>query len=334
MLKISYISTYFPEKIIDFTSNHNINPEWNWERIIKATGVEKVHQAAEDEFAVDMVRKAAEKLFEENNIDRNTIDYVILSSLNNHFVIPSPVYLLHKQLGLGENVGVNYFKIGCSGFVHALLATQGLFQSNVAKRVLIVTSTAVRKYLHPKNQGSFALFGDAATAVIVDKIEGAKHLPFVMGTQGANYDDIIIKDGDEAFRYSEESFIDKKDIFGNIYSDGTLYFNSLNTFSASFSKTKNMFDELEKKHSVNLDSIDKYIFHQSSALTLASLQKRLKIDQEKMIIEIKNWGNTVCSSMPIALNESEKKGIIKRGDKIMLSAFGIGFSWMSTIIEY
>lgn len=334
MLKLVDIAVYFPEKIIKFSEIKTQNQEWDWNKIINTTGIESVHQAAKDEYALDMGKKAAEKLIKRNDLKNDDIDFLFWISLNNHYIIPSPGFVLAKQLGLSGKMGVFHNNLGCSGFVYTLMMAQGLFATNQAKRILIVTSTNVRKYLHPKSKGTFPLFGDAASAVLIEKDKHKKLLPFVYGSDSSNVSDIIIKDGAERHLYSSQSFNDKTDKFNSIFSDAKLYMNSVSTFNATLSKTEIMLKELREQNNVDFEKIDLFFFHQSSSLTLRILKKKFKIPEEKMIFSLSNHGNTIESAIPIALFDAEKQGKLKRGDKILLSVFGIGFSWISTVLEY
>ncbi|MCD6366718.1 MAG: ketoacyl-ACP synthase III [Bacteroidales bacterium] len=334
MLKIVDIVPYFPKEVITSDDFKRGNPDWDWDRIRKATGVEQVNKAERDEYAVDMGRKAAEKLIEQSQIDKDSIDYLFWISLNNHYIIPSPAFELARLIGLSGKVGVSHNNLGCTGFLNVLMFVQGLFATNSAKRVLVVTSTNVRKYLHPENQGTYPLFGDVASAVLIDKDEEKGLLPFVYGSDASFVPDIIIKDGAERYLYSSESYKPKVDKFGSTFSDATLYMNSVSTFNATLSKTEMMLKELEQVHQVDFREIDKYFFHQSSFLTLRFIQKKFKIPQEKMMISIEKRGNTIESALPLGMFDAIQSGKLKRGDKILLSVFGIGFSWISTVLEY
>jgi len=334
MLKIVDIAVYQPDKVITINDLEKEKPEWDWHKIKNAIGVQKITKAADDEYAVDMGAKAANLLFQKTSINKNDIDFLFFISLNNHFIIPSPAFELARIIGLKGNVGINYNNLGCSGFLNVLMLIQGLFATNQAKRVLVVTSTNVRKYLHPNSQGTFLLFSDIATALIIDKDETKKPMPFVYGSNANFLSDIIIKDGAERHLYSESSYKQKTDKYGTAYSDATLYMNSVNTFNATISKTRMMLNELNSKYDVDLDKIDNFIFHQSSLLTLTFLQKKFNIPKEKMINSIEKYGNTIESSIPITIQEGLKEKKLKRGNKILLSVFGIGYSWISTVMEF
>ncbi|RLC44282.1 MAG: hypothetical protein DRH57_09320 [Candidatus Cloacimonadota bacterium] len=334
MLKIVDIVPYFPKKVIEISKLDTHKPELNTKKIIDAIGVEYVHQSAKDEYAVDMGRKAAEKLIKKNNLKKDDIDFLFFASLNNYFFIPASVFFLHKQLDLSDKTASYQLKLGCSAFIYGLMLIQGLFATNQAKRVLLVTAIDIRNFLYPNSLGTFLLFGDGATATIIEKNDAAPIIPFVYGSNGRFADNVFIKDGTENFPYSKKSFKERKDKYGTTFSDATLYLNSVNTFNNTISKTEWMFQKLVEEKGVNLANIDFFFFHQSSLLTLKALQKKFNIPDEKMIFALKNYGNTVSSTIPIALFDAEKQGKLKRGDKILLSAFGIGFSWISAVLEY
>ena len=180
------------------------------------------------------------------------------------------------------------------------------------------------------------LFGDGAAAtlisVVLDENIPSKIGEFVLGTDGKGHEGLIIKKGGARFPNVEPSPT-YKDRFGNLRSDEHLYMNGMRVFTFSLKRVPKMIAELLEKSKETLADIDLFIFHQANAYLLEVLRKKIGIPKEKFFVYIANCGNTVSASIPIALSEAIKTGKAKQGDKILLAAFGVGFSWGATIIR-
>ncbi|RLD40546.1 MAG: 3-oxoacyl-ACP synthase, partial [Bacteroidetes bacterium] len=180
-----------------------------------------------------------------------------------------------------------------------------------------------------------AIFGDAATASLIQISSGKSKMgKFVFGTDGSRFDQIIIKQGRERFPLPQFAEADFLDDFGNVRNHANFYMNGSEVFNFSVAKAPELVNTLLEQSKLVLDDIDLFVFHQANQIILETIGRKLKIPQEKIVIELENTGNTVSSTIPIALQKAIETGKCKRGDKILIAGFGVGFSWGGSIIEF
>jgi len=181
-----------------------------------------------------------------------------------------------------------------------------------------------------------AIFGDGAAACLVsgtEAIAGVDIGRFSFGTDGSGYEDIIIRYGGARFpltRYTSENYKDKT---GNVRNDTSFYMNGPAIFTFSTKVAPKLLEEVIEKNSMLFEDIDFFIFHQANRIILETILKKNKIPPERSIIFLEEVGNTVSSTIPIALYEALKQGRVKTGDKVFLGAFGVGLSWGGTVLR-
>lgn len=324
---IKAISYYLPEAIL---SNDLINqdfPEWDIEKISSKTGINSRHISASDEFSSDMAVKAAEKLFEEHNIDRSTIDYLLFCTQSPDYFLPTTACIIQDKLGLNTSIGALDFNLGCSGFVYGLSLAKGLIAGEMAKNVLLITSETYSKFIHPKDKSNKTIFGDAAAATLITSSEGFCSIGnFIFGTDGKGAENLIVKQGGMRFPVSEENE-DIKDEFGNIRNDKNLFMNGTEIFNFTGEFVPKLTASILDKSGLTKEDIDLFIFHQANKYMLNHLRKKIKIPEEKFFISMEHCGNTVSSTIPIALYEAQKEGKTTDIKNLILAGFGVGYSW-------
>jgi 3-oxoacyl-[acyl-carrier-protein] synthase-3 len=334
---IKAISCYFPEKKLTNSEIKILHPDWNVEELEFYTGVKARHISATEEYASDMAEKAAIKLFAEHNINPEDIDFLLFCTQTTDYIAPATACILQEKIGLPKTAGAIDFNLGCTGYLYGLALAKGLITSNCAKNVLLITSENISKYVHPQDKSTSFLFGDAATATLICNAENSNNSKigeFVFGTDGTGADKIFLKYGSPRNPLTKANCVDSADKYGNITNDSKFYMNGTSVFNFSINIAPKSINELLFKLNKNKEEIDFYILHQANKLILETIRKKIKVSADKFIIDIENYGNTVSSTIPIALYNATKNGLIKKGNKIILSAFGVGYSWASTYIEY
>ncbi len=332
--RIGAVSYYVPERVITNSDLAAEFPDMKIREMTRLTGVESRHVTAEDETSVDMGVQAAERLFAEHNISREIIDYVIFCSAGGDYITPASACLVQDRLKLSQQCGAVDINQGCTGYLYGLSFAEGLIASGNAENILLINSEAITKMIHPQDKANRAIFGDAGAATWIHKGDGNLKSRFVFGTDGSRYDQIIIKHGRERFplpEFEEEDFVDDR---GNIRNHKNFYMNGAEVFNFSVQKAPELVNALLEQHHLSPEQIDHYIFHQANAIIVETIGKKLKIPREKLVLEINDTGNTVSATIPIALKKSIDKGRVKRGDKLLLAGFGVGFSWAGTVIEF
>lgn len=333
--KILDIGLFFPAKVYSNEELQADFPNLKVKELTRLTGVLSRHICESSETSVDMGIEAAQALFAQGKINKDDVDYLIFCSAGGDFITPASACIVHEKLNLKSNCGTVDINQGCTGFLHGLNLADALVTSGNAKNVLLITSEAISKTVHPQDKGNRAIFGDAAAATLVCKAtEKTDFGGFIFGTDGSKYDQIIIKHGRERYPLPESAEDDFTDDFGTTRNHSKIYMNGGEVFNFSVGKAPGLIDDLLTKANLNKEEIDFFVFHQSNRILLETLGKKLKIPEEKIIFELETNGNTVSSSIPIALKKAEKKGLIKKGHKLLFAAFGVGFSWGGVIVEY
>ncbi len=332
---IQYFTYYLPDNIITNNDLFERFPGLKINELTRLTGVLERRHASINETSSDLAYKCAEQLFSENNIDRNKVDYLIFCSSLSDYITPPTSCILQDRLLLKNNIGTFDYNQGCTGYIYGLSTAKGLIESGQASNVLLLTAETISKRIHKEDRSNQSIFGDGASATLISVNDnGAEIGDFVFGTDGKGYETIIIKHGGARFPYPEAVSTDYKDQYGNIRNDGSFYMNGSGVFSFSVTKAPEMIFQLLEKAGLDKKDIKLFILHQANRIILETIFKKLNISKEQEFYCLKRWGNTVQSTIPIALKEAINQKRISRGDKVLLAGFGVGFSWAGTIIQF
>ena len=329
---IKGISYYLPEK--ELTNEQLVSefPDWTVDKIADKVGIKKRHIAAEDETALDMAIAASEKLFEEYNIEKTSIDFILLCTQSPDYFLPTSACIVQDRLKLPTCCGTLDFNMGCSGFVYGLSLAKGLICAEISKNVLLITSETYSKHLHPKDKGNRTIFGDAACATLISAEGFAEIGDFILGTDGKGANNLIVKSG--AFRQPVKSAQIVYDDAENPVSDDYLYMNGAEIFSFTLESVPQLVADTLMKNSMRKEDIDMFVFHQANKYMMDFLRKKIKIEPAKFYYCLENMGNTVSSTIPIALKEAMNDCSIKQGDKVLIAGFGVGYSWGGTVLTF
>lgn len=331
---ISAVAYYFPSG--ELTNEHlNVEfPEWSVEKIMAKVGVSNRRIAAQDEFASDLAVKAAQKLFADNNVDPVIIDYLIVCTQSPDYFLPATACIVHQQLHLPAKAGAIDINQGCSGFVYGLGLAKGMIAAGDATNVLLITADTYSKFLHPLDKGNRSIFGDAAAATLVSSNgAGAAVGKMIFGTDGSGASNLIVKNG--AMRSPKSADVDlHTDENGNFYNDNCLFMNGAEVFNFTLESVPSLVRQILEKNNLMQDEIDVFIFHQANKFMLEYLRKKIKIPVEKFFIWMETCGNTVSSTIPIAIYQAIKNNNIKKGHKVLIAGFGVGYSWGGTVLYF
>ncbi len=303
---IKDIAYYLPEKVLTNEQLAAEFPEWSTEKIAGKVGISERHIAAPDETASDMAVTAAKRLFAKG-YDRNQIDFVLLCTQSSDFSLPSSACLVQHRLGLSTKCGAFDFNLGCSGYEYGLVMAKSLIQSGVAHNVLLLTSEMYTKYLSQDDKGNRTIFSDGASATWIGTEGFAEIGECSLGTDGSGADYLIKRPNEP------------------LYMDGGAIFD----FSSDV--VPHMVEDVLYKTNLQMNDIDLWIFHQANKYMINYIRKMLEIDKERFYIYMEHVGNTVSSTIPIALAEARKEG--KINGNIMLAGFGVGLSWGAVMLK-
>ncbi len=305
-------------------------------RLRKKTGIEKRHISKTDEKASDMAVFAAEKLFSKG-VDRKSIDYILFCTQSPDYFLPTTACILQHRLQLSKECGALDFNLGCSGYIYGLGLAKGLIETGQAENILLLTSETYSKYIHPKDMAVRPLFGDAAAATLISGIdtdvEGIYALTY--GTNGDGYDKLIVPAGGAAMPFGivkRENVIDE---FGNERSNYNLYMDGTAIMMFALDVVPKCVDAVLCKAKISRKKIDYCVFHQANRLILNFLREKCGLNECNFWNDVANYGNTVSSSIPIAMVDLLKSVENSQSvmEKVLLCGFGVGLSWGGCMVD-
>lgn len=333
--KIAHIEYELPVKTVTNTDLLKENPSWDIEGLLPKTGVLKRHIAADGETAFDLAVRACSKLFEKTGLSPQSIDAVLFCTQSPDYIMPGNAFLLHKHFDLSERALTFDFNLACSGYVYGLTMARALFNTYPAaiKDLLLVTADTYSKYINPGDKSVRLLFGDGAAATLL-RASPSGIVDVQWGTYGNGADHFMIPAGGCRTPKSSSTAKVVTDKSGNSRSQENISMEGFSLLSLARGKVLAHIKEVLRANGLTAKDISLFVFHQASQLVLDSLQKSLELPREKVYNNLANIGNTVSSSLPIALKDALDEKRIKAGDKILLCGFGVGFSWSSAVIQW
>ena len=222
--------------------------------------------------------------------------------------------------------------MGCSGFIYGLAITKGLINSGIANNVLLVTSETYSKHLHPKDKANRTIFGDGAAAIVIEKSPEENIFEFSLGTDGSGFKNLIVPNGGLRNCY-DSTAKEVEDDSGSIRTSNNLFMNGPEIFNFTIEAVPKLVTDVFEKNSLSLEDIDYVIFHQANKYMIEYLRKKIAIPKDKFYNNLLDTGNTVSTTIPIALKKCIEEKTIKKGDKVLLVGFGVGYSYGATIIS-
>jgi len=329
------IEESLPESVL---SNEDLAGEfsdWDAAKILEKTGIATRHIAGPAELASDLGVAAAESLFRKHAVLREEIDFLIFCTQSPDYFLPTTACTVQSRLGLRQSCGAIDVNQGCSGFVYALALAKGLIETGSADTVLLITADTYSKFINPRDRSVKTLFGDGAAATIVKATENDERLvgPFVFGTDGRGAGNLIVPAGGLRTPRSPGTAVELEDRAGNWRSSDNLFMNGPEIFNFTLRTVPKAVSQLLEKAGLGLDEIDFFVFHQANRFMLETLRDKMKIPASKFCIELETSGNTVSSTIPIAMRRLMERGAIVRGNRLMLVGFGVGYSWAATLVR-
>lgn len=315
------IAVYLPEMIEDNDRLAQEFPNWDMNLIYAKTGVRARHVASADQCASDLGVAAAEKLFAEHDIDRDTIDFLLFCTQTPDYPLPTTACLVQDRLRLPTSIGALDFNLGCSGFVYGLSLADGLIRSGSARRVLLITAETYSKYIDPIDRSLRTIFGDGAAATLVEAASEPSLGSFVFGTDGRGADTLIVADGGARPEQRAIKPRKRKRWPSRLYMDGP----ELVKFTLDV--VPPMIDRVLADAGLSREDVDLYLVHQATLFLIEHLRARLELDKEIVPVDLEDAGNTVSSTIPILMRDLRDSRRLRPGTRSLLVSFGVGLSW-------
>jgi len=304
------IAAYAPPKILtnfDLEKTVETSDEW----IVKRTGISQ-RCIAQDEDTSELGTKAAKIALERANLTAKDIDAVICATISpDHFCMPSTACKIAKNLGINAITAFD-ISAACTGFIYLLELAKSLIESGSKKNVLIIGAEKLSKIVDWTDRTTCILFGDGAGAAVVSAGEENEIIDVHTAADG-NYANLLITPG------GEEKFIKM--------SGNEVFKIAVQTL------TKDVVDILEKNQ-IPSDKIDLFIPHQANLRIIEAVKQRLNFTNDQCVVTVGKYGNTSSASIPMAMNDAYEAGRLKKGNLLLLDAFGGGFTWGSALLKF
>ena len=312
------IEYYLPQRTIsaeELASKFDFSTKFVTEKL----GIKKLYLVAEEELTSDMATEAAQKILNKHPHLKDKIGVLIVCTQTPDYQLPHTSAIVQNKLNLKKSVACFDISLGCSGFVYGLSIIEAFLKENHLEYGLLITSENYSKNINDKDKNTKPLFSDAAAATLIGKNPVFISNQFSFGTYGKCYDHLII-------RRNQSPWLEK-----NNY----IEMNGRGIYNFALSEIPNDIEHCLSLNETKIEEIDYFVFHQASKFMLDALSKKMKLDNTKVLMSIDLFGNTVSSTIPIALKTFFKgQGEVRPLKKFLLSGFGVGLSWASTVLTF
>jgi 3-oxoacyl-[acyl-carrier-protein] synthase III len=336
---VNDIAYYLPENVLTNEQLDSEHPDWNIHRAAQRTGVLSRRIAKKGETALDLSIQACEIMFSDYPELRDKVDAVVCCTQSPDYIMPPNSAILQKKFGLRKNLFAFDFNLACSGYIYGLEIIRGLLMAKTAKNILFFTADTYSKYISYDDRATATLFGDGGA---VTWISATPEVPKPLlqeviasefYTDGYNHDKFIIpaggcrtpKDADTGELVADQN--------GNKWSQEHINMDGMSVLTFVNTIVIPEIGRFLEKNNVSVDQIDKFIFHQASAIALDSIQRKYRIPKEKVFRNLENVGNVVSASIAVAVKDAFNAGVISPGDTVLLGGFGVGFSGGNVLIK-
>ncbi len=314
---ITGVGMYVPEKILDnafFERIVDTTDEW----IRTRTGIRE-RRILEKGATSDLATKAAEDLLRSKNMSPDDIDVIIVATVTPDMFFPATACLVQNNIGAKNAWGFD-LSAACSGFLFAYQTACSLVESGSYKNVLLIGADKMSSIVDYTDRNNCILFGDAAAAILIERSDNDLygHKDSLLKIDGSGQDALYMKGGGSLNPPSHET-VDKKMHY--LYQDGKAVFKVAVKGMADISY------EIMKKNNLKADDIAYLVPHQANMRIIDATAERMGLSRDKVMINIERYGNTTAATIPLCLVEYYREGKVRKGDKIILSAFGAGFTW-------
>ena len=318
---IKGIGAYTPSKIVtndDLSKIVETSDEW----IRSRTGI-KERRISQGEDTSYMGIKASEKAIELANLQREDIDLIVFSTCTPDMFIPSSACIVQKEMGLKNAVAFD-LNAACSGFVYGVDVARSLMKTNNYKNALVIGSENLSKVINWEDRKTCVLFADGAAAVVLSKSESEGIIDSICKSYGDNGEFLSI-----GGREIKNPFMDK-----SISKYQYLDMDGSEIFKFATSSIISSIKDILQKNNMTIDDIDYIVPHQANVRIIEYVAKKLKTSMDKFYMNIDTYGNTSSASIPLALNEMYNKGILQKGQNLLLVGFGGGLTYGSCLIKW
>ncbi|MFQ5543188.1 MAG: 3-oxoacyl-ACP synthase III family protein [Nitrospiria bacterium] len=313
---------FLPKRIVENTelSERLGTPK---EQIVKKTGIYARHWAALEDSASSLAIRAAQQALASADVSMRDIDLILVSTTTPDMYFPSTACLVQKSL-TAKPIPAFDINASCSGFLYLLSIADQYLKNGSAKQILAISTEVKSRFINPSDETTAILFGDGAGAVVM--AEGERGFQKIsIGADGSRHRLVCLPGGGSRQPITSETLA--QDLH-------TMEMNGKGLFRMAVKTLEKALLAFQEEASFSFREIDHFIFHQANRRILEALYRKLDIPSKKALMTLSRFGNTSSSSIPIALNVGVKSGRIKKGDRLLLAAFGGGLTWGCALLDW
>jgi 3-oxoacyl-[acyl-carrier-protein] synthase III len=320
---ITGVGGYVPEYILnneELSHMVDTSDEWITQRVgIKERRILKEKGKATSDMAVNAIKE----LLEKTNTPPEEVDLLVCSTITADMFFPSTANLIGYKLGLTNAFNFD-LSAACSGFIYGLETVSRLIESGAYKKAILVGADMMSSITDYTDRSTCPLFGDAAAAVLVEPItEDFGIIDRILGYDGIGKEFLYMKAGG-SLRPPTHETIDNKEHF--IYQEGKT------VFKFAVSKMSDISEEMMRRNNIQPDKLAWLVPHQANLRIIEAVGRRMKIDPKQVMVNIQKFGNTTAATIPLCFWDFEKQ--LKKGDNVIITAFGAGFTWGSIYLKW
>lgn len=324
-INIETIATILPENELDLKSFIGVYGENEVQKIIKTTGIEKIRYVSKNTTSSDLCEQLGHYLFESQNINKEAIDGLVFVSQTRDHILPQTSNILQSKLGLSLNVVCFDLPLGCSGYIYGIFQAALLIHAGACQKVLVFAGDTTTRMLNPKDRTVSMVFGDAASATIVSK--GSHSLGCVIHSDGSGAKDLLVPAGGFRLPSSPSTAQEIWDENKICRSQNDLFMDGMQILNFSLTQVPGIIQNSYALMNWNANDVQQYIFHQANYFMVNYLRKKLKLEESKVPIAVKEYGNTGPASIPLTLSDKFNETLSKSLENVIFCGFGVGLSW-------
>ncbi len=322
--RITGTGAYVPERIlanVDLEKKVDTSDEWIYER----SGIRERRIVRKGESNSDMCLEASKMALEAAGTGPEEIDLIIVATMSGDMPMPSTAAILQDKLD-ARNAAAFDINAACSGFVYGLSVADNFIKTGASKKLLLVGSELNSRFLDWQDRSTCVLFGDGAGAVVLEPTRGSKGiLSTDLYSDGSMWDYVCLPGGGSSHPPTRQTIKERLHFIKMRGSE---------TFKVAVRTLEKLVVDTLLKNNVKVSDLAMLIPHQANLRIIQATAKRLNLPMSKVALNMEKYGNTSSASIPIALDEVVRAGRIKKGDYVMLEAFGSGLTWASALIRW
>ena len=327
--KILGTGSYLPDKVVtneDLSKRIDTSHQW----IVERTGIHsrRVADLSKDESPSGMAKRAAEKALEAANLTPNDIDLILLSSTMPDQQMPNTASVLQAKLGISNMCGALDVNAACTGWVYLLPMADAMIKTGLYKHILVVGSEMLSSFNNWDDRNTCILFGDGCGAAILGRAsenEDSKIYSSVLSSDSTKKEHLTLWAGGAVKRITKE-MIDNNEQW--------MTMNGQEIFKAAVKTMAAHSEKVIKEADLTMADVDWFIPHQANLRIIEAVGQRFGFPAEKVIVNVDKYANTSSATVPVALDEAIREGKIKRGDNVLLAAFGAGLTAGAVFLKY